>query len=135
MSFQQEQGIVPQLEKFLGHFGPLKTMLTCLCMFSALAGCATVDLNARAPAPPMDLKQAREYVAQRDRLLSYLEYELNEKSRACYDKFFVSRCLEDVRIQGAALRRAHLEAQGQADDIIRMDEYGKRQRDKPRATN
>lgn len=135
MSFRQEQGIVPQLGKFLSHFESLKTPLVCLCIFGALAGCASVDLKAQRPEEPVDLKQAREYVAERDRLLSYLDYELNEKSRACYDRFFVSRCLEDVRIQGAALRRAHLEAQGKADDIIRMDEYGKRQREKPRTIN
>ena len=135
MSFRQEQGIVPQLGKFLGDFGSLKTPFVCLCFLGALTGCASVDLKAQRPPAPVDLKQAREYVAERDRLLSYLDYELNEKSRACYDRFFVSRCLEEVRIQGAALRRAHLEVQGKAEDIIRMDAYGKRQRDKPRTIN
>ncbi len=135
MSFRQEQGIVPQLSKFLDHLGSLKTSLACLCFCGVLAGCASVDLKAQRPQAPVDLKQAREYVAQRDRMLSHLEYELNERSRACYKRFFVSRCLEDVRIQGAALRRAHLEVQGKAEDIIRMDEYGKRQRDKPRTIN
>ncbi|HEX4880267.1 MAG TPA: hypothetical protein VFV39_10515 [Limnobacter sp.] len=81
--------------------------------------------------PPANLQDAKNYMATRDRALEILEYELNQQAIACYDRFFVANCLDQVRLQGAQLRRAHLEVQGKAEDIIRLDEYAKRQaRDK-----
>ena len=91
-----------------------------------LSACSTVQLQASKPTPPASLEEARKYVGNRERTLEFLEYELNEKSRDCYKKFFVSSCLDDVRLQGAEIRRAHLEVQGQAEDMIRLNDYAQR---------
>ncbi|WP_138518064.1 hypothetical protein [Limnobacter alexandrii] len=126
MSFQSKQGIVPQLVKSSGV--RMQGLLTRILPASALvlAACSTVQLQASKPQAPNTLEQARAYVAEREKQLEYLEYELNEQSRACYNKFFVSSCLDDVRLQGAQIRRAHLEVQGKAEDMIRLDEYANR---------
>ena len=118
MSFQSKQGIVPQVHRVFAWALPSAALL--------LAACSTVQLQATKPQAPDTLEQARAYVAERDQRLEFLEYELNEKSRACYEKFFVSSCLDDVRLQGAQIRRAHLEVQGKAEDMIRLDEYANR---------
>ncbi|MEW6205556.1 MAG: hypothetical protein AB1516_09550 [Pseudomonadota bacterium] len=126
MSFQSKQGIVPQLVK--SPSVRMQGLLTRILPASALvlAACSTVQLQASKPQAPNTLEQARAYVAEREKQLEYLEYELNEQSRACYNKFFVSSCLDDVRLQGAQIRRAHLEVQGKAEDMIRLDEYANR---------
>ncbi|MBU0540945.1 MAG: hypothetical protein V7542_11250 [Limnobacter sp.] len=126
MSFQSKQGIVPQLRKSIGV--RVQRLFTLILPVSALvlAACSTVQLQAAKPLAPNTLEQARAYVAEREKQLEFLEYELNEQSRACYNKFFVSSCLDDVRLQGAQIRRAHLEVQGKADDMIRLDEYANR---------
>jgi cell division protein FtsL len=126
MSFQSKQGIVPQLRKSIGV--RVQRLFTLILPVSALvlAACSTVQLQAAKPQAPNTLEQARAYVAEREKQLEFLEYELNEQSRACYKKFFVSSCLDDVRLQGAQIRRAHLEVQGKADDMIRLDEYANR---------
>lgn len=126
MSFQSKQGIVPQLVK--SSSVRMQGLLTRILPASALvlAACSTVQLQASKPQAPNTLEQARAYVAEREKQLEYLEYELNEQSRACYNKFFVSSCLDDVRLQGAQIRRAHLEVQGKAEDMIRLDEYANR---------
>ena len=115
MSFQSKQGIVPQLRKSIGV--RVQRLFTLIL---------PVQLQAAKPQAPNTLEQARAYVAEREKQLEFLEYELNEQSRACYKKFFVSSCLDDVRLQGAQIRRAHLEVQGKADDMIRLDEYANR---------
>ncbi|VWX33936.1 MULTISPECIES: hypothetical protein [unclassified Limnobacter] len=126
MSFQSKQGIVPQLVKSFGV--RVQGLFTRILPASALllAACSTIQLQASKPQAPNTLDQARAYVAEREKQLEYLEYELNEQSRACYKKFFVSSCLDDVRLQGAQIRRAHLEVQGQAEDMIRLNEYANR---------
>lgn len=126
MSFQRKQGIVPQLVK--PFVLPVPRMFALLTPAAALllAACSTVQLQANKPVPPSTLEQARAYVANREQTLEFLEYELNQKSRACYKKFFVSSCLDDVRLQGAEIRRAHLEVQGKAEDMIRLNDYANR---------
>jgi len=126
MSFQSKQGIVPQLRKSIGV--RVQRLFALILPVSALvlAACSTVQLQAAKPQAPITLERARAYVAERERKLEFLEYELNEQSRACYKKFFVSSCLDDVRLQGAQIRRAHLEVQGKAEDMIRLDEYANR---------
>ncbi len=132
MSFQSEQGIVPQLEKpFASQVRRLfASMLPATVL--VLSACSTVQLQANTPTEPSTLAEARAYVESREQTLQFLEYELNERSRACYKKFFVSSCLDDVRLQGAQIRRAHLEVQGKADDMIRLDAHANR---KPRNAN
>jgi hypothetical protein len=126
MSFQSMRGIVPQLLKSIGVTvqGLFTRVLPVLALL--LVACSTVQLQAGKPQAPATLADARAYVAGRDKQLEFLEYELNQQSRACYEKFFVSSCLDDVRLQGAQIRRAHLEVQGKADDMIRLDEYANR---------
>lgn len=121
MSFQSKRSIVPQLAK---SFAGAVSLLF-------LAACSSVQLQADRPAPPANLEEARKYVANRNKTLEFLEYELNEQSRACYNKFFVASCLDEVRSQGAEIRRAHLEVQGQAEDMIRLNDYAKRPNRKP----
>ena len=126
MSFQSKQGIVPQLVK---PFAPMVRRLFVSMLPAAavlLSACSTVQLQASKPIAPSTLDEARAYVGSREQTLQFLEYELNERSRACYKKFFVSSCLDDVRMQGAEIRRAHLEVQGKADDMIRLDGYANR---------
>ncbi|HEX4843586.1 MAG TPA: hypothetical protein VFV57_07930 [Limnobacter sp.] len=136
MSFQLKQGIVPQLfglDQIPGfarfsHLGPAGRLALLFAVSGLATGCAgSVQLKAQAPLPPATLQEAKTYVASRERALEFLEYEINQQTIACYDRFFVASCLDQVRLQGAKLRRAHLEVQGQADDIIRLDEYAKRQ--------
>jgi hypothetical protein len=126
MSFQSKQGIVPQLRKSIGVRVRRLFALVLPVSALALAACGTVQLQAAKPQAPNTLEQARAYVTEREKQLEFLEYELNEQSRACYNKFFVSSCLDDVRLQGAQIRRAHLEVQGKAEDMIRLDEYANR---------
>ncbi|WP_370261131.1 hypothetical protein [Limnobacter sp.] len=136
MWFLFEQGIVPQLLSQLarrcnalaGAVWALGRLVFAAVATLVLAACASsVQLRAQPPAPPATLEEAKAYVASRERVMEHLEYELNQQSIACYKRFFVASCLDDVRLQGAKLRRAHLEVQGQADDMIRLDEYAKRQ--------
>jgi hypothetical protein len=96
----------------------------------ALWGCSTVSLRTENPSPPMTLEEAKLYMASHDGRIKMLEFELNQQSRACYERFFVSDCLDEVRQKGAALRRAHLEAQGAAGDIVRLDNLQRRQQKK-----
>ncbi|HEX4855645.1 MAG TPA: hypothetical protein VFV28_02460 [Limnobacter sp.] len=127
MSFRVRQGIVPQLGKRFGGY-MLRPLACCVPAFALmLAACSTVQMQASKPLAPTTLEEARGYVAGRERAMEFLEYELNQKSRECYERFFVSSCLDEVRLKGAELRRAHLEVQGQAEDLIRLDEYGRRQ--------
>lgn len=79
---------------------------------------------------PNNLDEAQRYMAGREKALEVLDYELNRQERACYKRFFVSSCVDQVRLKGAELRRAHLEVQGKAEDVIRLVEYGKRQEKK-----
>lgn len=126
MSFQSKQGIVPQLPDSFAM--PVRTMLVALILVFPLflVSCSSVQLQANQPVQPNSLDEARAYMASRDEALRFLEYELNEQSRACYKNFFVSSCLDDVRLQGAEIRRAHLEVQGKAEDIIRLNDYSNR---------
>lgn len=126
MSFQSKQGIVPQLVKSFTPWVPRTPALVLSVSMVFLAACSTVQLQANKPTQPANLEEARKYVGNRERALEFLEYELNEQSRACYKKFFVSSCLENVRLQGAEIRRAHLEVQGQAEDMIRLNDYAQR---------
>ena len=124
MSFKNEQGIVPQL----GSARALSVLTKCISAFTALglSACAHVNIPLQTPKTPSTLEEARAYINGRDAQLQILEYELNQQTIACYDHFFVSRCLDDVRLQGARLRRAHLEVQGHASDMIRLNDYNKR---------
>lgn len=126
MSFQSKQGIVPQLVKSFPKWVPRALVLVMPVSIVFIAACSTVQLQANKPTPPANLDEARKYVENREKTLDFLEYELNEKSRDCYKKFFVSSCLDDVRLQGAEIRRAHLEVQGQAEDMIRLNDYAQR---------
>ena len=126
MVFRNRQGIVPQLHPMkttLLRGGTAMLMGTCVL---AISGCAGVQLQSPYPEPPATVEQAKAYMAERDKALANLDYEINQKTRACYDRFFVSDCLDKVRIEGAKLRRAHLETQGQAGDMIRLVDYAKR---------
>ena len=115
------KGIVPQRVRLCGL----------LALFAwALCGCTAVSLRTEKPSPPMTLDEAKQYTASHDARMKALDYELNQQSRACYERFFVSDCLDAVRQQGAALRRAHLEAQGAASDLIRLDNLQRRQQKK-----
>ena len=120
------QAIVPQLVKRSALL--LRRLFASLLPAAVvvLSACSTVQLQASKPVVPSTLNEAKAYVESRDQQLQFLEYELNERSRACYKKFFVSSCVDDVRLQGAEIRRAHLEVQGKADDMIRLDGYANR---------
>jgi len=131
MSFQRKQGIVPQLVKPIREWVQGLFMRVFPASALLLVACSTVQLQASRPQAPNTLEQARAYVADRERQLEFLEYELNEQSRACYNKFFVSSCLDDVRLQGAQIRRAHLEVQGKAEDMIRLNDYANRRAKTP----
>lgn len=126
MSCQSKQGIVPQLPGSV--VWPVRSLsmvvLSTVCL--ALSACSTVQLKTPVPNPPATLQEARNYVDNRERVLEFLEYEMNVESRACYERFFVSSCLDEVRMQGAQLRRAHLEVQGKAEDMIRLEDYANR---------
>jgi len=126
MSCQRKQGIVPQLVNPFGRTLKCRLLTMVPVCLTLLSACSTVQLQATKPAAPETLEQARAYVANRDRTLEFLDYELNEQSRACYDRFFVSSCLDNVRLQGAEIRRAHLEVQGKAEDMIRLNDYANR---------
>lgn len=133
MSCQRKQGIVPQLPgPFAAAVCRLLQVLFPASAWLALAACSTVQLQASRPVAPSTLQEARAYVANRDQALEFLEYEMNVQSRSCYDRFFVSSCLDEVRLQGAELRRAHLEVQGKAEDMIRLDEYANRRARTPK---
>lgn len=120
MKFQNRPGILTQAH----------------VLFSlALAGCATVSLQAVLPTAPSTLADARQYMATREQQLEFLEYELNQQTRACYEKFFISACVDAVRERGTAYRRAHLEIQDQASEMIRLDAYAKRQSKKKDSSN
>ncbi len=99
-----------------------------LLMFS-LAGCSTVSLQVQQPQMPSNVEQARAYMASREQQLIGLEYELNQQERACYERFFVADCLDRLRLQRAAYRRAHVLAQDRAQDLIREQDYAKRKRE------
>ncbi|MCQ8896237.1 hypothetical protein NQT62_07290 [Limnobacter humi] len=126
MVFRNRQGILPQLYpmKAIGRPSRMPVLL-CGAVLS-LAACAGVQLQTPYPEPPATVDQAKAYMAARDQALANLDYEINQKTRECYSRFFVSDCLDKVRIEGAKLRRAHLEIQGQAGDLIRLDDYSKR---------
>ena len=122
---------MPQLvNRFVAHMRRKPATCLPLCMPAIsllLTACSTVQLQASRPLAPTTLEEARGYVASRERAMEFLEYESNQRSRECYQRFFVSSCLDEVRLKGAELRRAHLEVQGQAEDLIRLEEYGRRQ--------
>lgn len=124
MSLKSVKSIVPQLR--LPVVGPVSSRLMHLGVVLGVFGCAHVQVPVRAPQTPATVEEAKAYIAGRDKQLQILDYELNQQTIACYEKFFVSSCLDDVRLQGARLRRAHVEAQGQANDLIRLDDYAKR---------
>lgn len=126
MSFKNEQGIVPQLARHVGLRLRQQALVVLLGASVGLTACSSVKLQSSAPPSPATLDEARAYVAKRDKQLEVLDYELNQATIACYDRFFVSSCLDDVRLKGAQLRRSHLEALGAASDMIRLDDYAKR---------
>lgn len=124
MCVKNVKGIVPQLgRRFVGC---VFTGLLSVGGMLGVAGCAHVQVSAAKPQEPASLEEAKAYMRTREHQLQVLDYELNQQTIACYERFFVSSCLDDVRLQGARLRRAHLEAQGKARDLIRLDEYAKR---------
>lgn len=124
MSVENVKGIVPQLE---GCFvGRAFTGLLSIGVMLGVAGCAHVQVPVMMPKEPTTLEEAKAYMSNRNQQLQVLDYEINQQTIACYERFFVSSCLDDVRLQGARLRRAHLEVQGKANDLIRLDEYATR---------
>lgn len=132
MSCQRKQGIVPHLLNPFALKVPrpfFAVVPACLLLLNA---CSTVQLQANQPTAPDTLEQARAYVASHDKTMAFLDYELNEQSRACYNRFFVSSCLDEVRLQGSQMRRAHLEVQGKAEDMIRLHDYANRKVNKPK---
>lgn len=84
-------------------------------------------MQSHKPDIPENYQQAQSYMAGREQQLAILDYELNEQTRACYKRFFVASCLDDVRAEKAELRRAHAEAADRAMDLIRMHNYSDRQ--------
>lgn len=102
--------IVPQLSKLLGF-----------AVFAMLGGCAGKPLATQLPPMPTTAEEARNYLAKRDAQLQWLDYEINQATRKCYEGFFVSDCVDAVRIEGNTLKRAHAKALGAANDILRMD--------------
>lgn len=137
MRFNRRQGIVPQAK---GHKArasgsrvqPRQGLLGVALGLAVLAlvGCAGVRYDTQPPQKPATLSEARAYMAAVEPALARLDYEINQKTRACYDRFFVSSCVEDVRYEGAKLRRSYLEIKGEASDMIRLDDYNRRQASK-----
>lgn len=121
------QSIVPQLRKSFGW--PLHRVFALVLSAGAvlLSACSTpVQLQANKPVAPATLDEAKRYVDNREKSLEFLEYEMNEQARECYTRFFVASCLDDLRVQGAQIRRAHQEVQGKAEDMIRLDDYARK---------
>jgi hypothetical protein len=126
MSGQSNLSIVPQLGKSLVRHLHARFFLLVSVLSMLLVACSSVQLQVSKPLFPTTIEEARAYMADRDRKRKFLEYELIEQSRACYKKFFVANCLDDVRQQGVKIRRSHLEVQGRAEDMIRLDDYTNR---------
>jgi hypothetical protein len=124
MCVKNVKGIVPQLgQRFV------KCVFTGVLSVGGMlgvVGCAHVQVPVDVPKAPNTLDEAKAYMSGREQRMQVLDYEINQQTIACYERFFVSSCLDDVRLQGARLRRAHLEALGQARNLIRLDEYAKR---------
>lgn len=130
MSFSNRQGIVPQLHKPVAVRMQRVFAAVLPVVALGLGACSTVEIRSERPMTPNNLDEAQRYMAGREKALEVLDYELNRQERACYKRFFVSSCVDQVRLKGAELRRAHLEVQGKAEDVIRLVEYGKRQEKK-----
>ncbi|MDH4394945.1 MAG: hypothetical protein QE278_04640 [Limnobacter sp.] len=114
MSLKNGQGIVPQV----------------FALVLGLTGCASIQLQSPKPNAPDNLSAARQYMEVRSSQIDVLEAELNVQMRACYERFFVSDCVDAVRAKRAEYRRAHIEAESAANDIIRLDGYNARQSEK-----
>lgn len=114
MSLKNGQGIVPQV----------------LVLVLGLTGCASIELQSPKPVAPDNLGAAKSYMEVRSSQIDALEEELNGQLRVCYDRFFVSDCVDAVRAKRAEYRRAHIEAESAANDLIRLDGYNARQREK-----
>lgn len=104
--------------------GASKAVAACAVLF--LSACSSIVLDNPRVQTPGNLSEARALVANSERYRLDLEYELNEKTRACYDRFFVSSCVDNVRATAAQYRRAHLEAVAKAEDMIRLDEFSRK---------
>ena len=131
MSFQTGLSSVPQLARWFSQQLHRLALAVGLPVFaSMLFACSSVPLQSVKPAMPANLAEANEYIQTRYRQLEILDYELNEQMRACYKRFFVSGCVDDVRALKADYRRRHVEVQGAAMDMIRLDEYAKRRNGK-----
>ena len=97
-----------------------------LLVLGVLSGCASVTIPSEKPSKPETVAEARTYLENRPRMIRQMNYELNVQERACYDRFMVSDCVDEVRACTADYRRAHIEAEAAANDLIRLDRLKKR---------
>lgn len=128
MSLINGHGIVPQLFR---HLATSRVLGWAVCSFAVvLAGCATIEVKSPKPVTPETLAAAQAYLERSKQTQLELDTELEAKTRACYDRFLVADCLEAVRVKRAEYRRAHVEAETAANDIVRIHNYNQRQREK-----
>ncbi len=99
-------------------------------LFSCLAGCVSVELSLQKPVKPLTHAEAEKYLNQKDQFLAELNQQLFEQERACYDRFLVSDCVDAVRANRADYKRAHIEAEATANEIIRLQRYKKKLNEK-----
>lgn len=131
MRLQKRLEILPHYWAVFGELLPYRAKVCCgVLSLVVLSACTSLPpMKSRKPEMPQNYEQAQSYMAGREQQLAILDYELNEQTRACYKRFFVASCLDDVRAEKAELRRAHAEAADRAMDLIRMHDYSDRQKD------
>lgn len=120
----KKRSILPQVGGFTWGRLPVLPVLALVSL--GLSGCASVKIESDKPSQPQTVEQAREYLRQKPALMQQLTYELNVAERDCYDRFMVSDCVDSVRACSAEYRRAHIEAEAVANDLIRQERLGKR---------
>lgn len=117
---------MPQVGRFSGWHWPVLPALALVMI--ALTGCASIKIQAEKPSKPQTLEQAKDYLEQKPAIMEKLNYELNVAERQCYDRFMVSDCVDSVRACSAEYRRAHIEAEAVANDLIRQERLEQRTR-------
>jgi hypothetical protein len=92
-----------------------------------LTGCASVKIDSEKPLRPQTFEQAKQYLQNKPVMVEQLNYELNQAERHCYERFMVSDCVDSVRACSADYRRAHIEAEAAANDLIRKERLKQKQ--------
>lgn len=125
----KQQGILPQ-QGALGRIVD-RSALVCLLVITGLIGaCSSVSINQPKPDTPVTPDEARRYLEKLPAQRQMVEYELNKKERDCYQRFFVSDCVDNVRTVRNDYMRAFLIAETKAAEIIRLERYQRRQMEK-----